>query len=579
MQKIRKLKDLSDEEKRELARIIKKLREEKGLYFKEIKEILEKKYKISISLPLIGDLYYSNFLYPYREDIILIYKKMRERNDEEIINEIYKIDDKIKEVSRGRIEDLVKGLRWIDGKYYSTERRNAKQLFCLYRLYILLGYRQREVRKLLGYRPHNEWTKEKIEEVFLEWIKEEGRVPTKREFREKYPRAYSNIKKVYGGWSEFIISQVEKFFSQNLDPKLIESIINIPSHSLYSLIDKHLRKKYGISLEEIRKIGKVLGFYFKKNPSNYHLPSFQPTKHLEVESIEKVDRVQAEGLTSKSFYNSQLPKGKTKNESQKSSKTYIKTTTYLYARHWQNLWKDKEFSENYQYSPQRVATEYLLKLLFKEEIKGLILDLASGKYSPLIRALEENNTNNLNVIAVDVSEDALKFSNKKTDCICAYSPYLPFRDSSFDFVVISQFLGEISSVQKLAHLLSIDRVLKKGGKLIIVESEKGIENEKSIEEIECYLEDMDYLKEKVERYRVNWKDRIEPTYLHLMIYRKKGKDLRNEESKQFAIHEVIDGNILKVKQIYSNINEILKEIKSAEKYRCNEKSRNTNRET
>jgi transposase-like protein len=242
MQKLRKLKDLSDEEVRELARIIKKLYEEELLSFREISQRLEKDYRISISCQTVIFLYYSNFLYPRRKVIFSTYAKNRERSDEEIIEEIYKIDDEIGKVPRSHIECLVEGFRIADRKY------NRKEKFRLLYLYLLLGYRVREVRKLLGYEVCEKWDEEKVKRCFFEVEKELGRIPTVDEFMERYGGAIYFIIRKWGSWSNFVKSLGRKPYRE------------CKTHSSYSLSFKiNAISRYLESEDSMKKISKELG--------------------------------------------------------------------------------------------------------------------------------------------------------------------------------------------------------------------------------------------------------------------------------------------------------------------------------
>ena len=356
---------------------------------------------------------------------------------------------------------------------------------------------------------------------------------------------------------------VVEIFLQTFGPKLIEKVISNPSHSLYSLIDEFFRENYNIPLEKIKEIIKESGSSEEKtNPKYSH--SLAPSQYEppELESFEEVSPTRRVISHKVPMHRSEMLE-----EREEVALQYIKTPrkapAWKYAETWSGLWKDEKFSKNYQNFPQRCAAVYLFQKLFKEEDKHkIILDLGSGRFSPLVEAFEKNNIDTSNIIAVDISKDALKSLKGKVHCVVCYSPYLPFRDSSIDIAVASQFLRALPRVQKPAQLLSINRVLKSYGEVIVAEPIEDREDRESIREIELYLKDMGY-EVKIREWQAYWKNRPRPTRKCLIISKKGKKDLRDKEVKWFAIHELIDGNLEVLKRFNNiiNIDEILNEIK------------------
>jgi demethylmenaquinone methyltransferase/2-methoxy-6-polyprenyl-1,4-benzoquinol methylase len=112
------------------------------------------------------------------------------------------------------------------------------------------------------------------------------------------------------------------------------------------------------------------------------------------------------------------------------------------------------------------------KIIKTDNSNRLIIDLACGTGELSI----EIANNGLNVIAVDFCEEMLKRAKNKiinhglTDRITlidAPVEYLPFNDNTFDYATIA--FGIRNLYDPVKGLQEIYRVLKKGGKLIVLE--------------------------------------------------------------------------------------------------------------
>ncbi len=96
------------------------------------------------------------------------------------------------------------------------------------------------------------------------------------------------------------------------------------------------------------------------------------------------------------------------------------------------------------------------------------LDVATGTCDIAIEALQKINY----IVGVDLSIGMLeagkdKIKGKNIDLVCAPAENLPFSDESFDNVIIAFGIRNIPD--KISALYEFKRVLRKGGKLIILE--------------------------------------------------------------------------------------------------------------
>ncbi len=102
-----------------------------------------------------------------------------------------------------------------------------------------------------------------------------------------------------------------------------------------------------------------------------------------------------------------------------------------------------------------------------------VLDVATGTCDVAVEASKKMKY----VVGVDLSLGMLnvgkeKIRNKNIDLVCAPAESLPFRDESFDNVIIA--FGIRNVADKVSALFEFNRVLKKGGKLVILEFNKPV---------------------------------------------------------------------------------------------------------
>jgi len=111
-----------------------------------------------------------------------------------------------------------------------------------------------------------------------------------------------------------------------------------------------------------------------------------------------------------------------------------------------------------------------------EQISGshLILDIATGTGEVAIETVKK--LENSKVIGIDPSAEMLSFARKKCDSIQyrdkislveGYAEDLPFEDGKFDAITIA--FGIRNTVNPLQSLKEMNRVLKTGGKVAILE--------------------------------------------------------------------------------------------------------------
>ncbi|MBI3341969.1 methyltransferase domain-containing protein [Candidatus Curtissbacteria bacterium] len=105
--------------------------------------------------------------------------------------------------------------------------------------------------------------------------------------------------------------------------------------------------------------------------------------------------------------------------------------------------------------------DYFQRFIKKQDT---VCDLGSG-YCEFI-----NNIKAAKRIAIDINPETKKFADKKVQTIIALSTKLPKSlYGSVDVVFVSNFFEHLSSKEELAKtLLQIGKILKKGGKLIVL---------------------------------------------------------------------------------------------------------------
>ncbi len=108
-----------------------------------------------------------------------------------------------------------------------------------------------------------------------------------------------------------------------------------------------------------------------------------------------------------------------------------------------------------------------------EQIRGssLILDIATGTGEVALETVKK--LQNSEVIGIDPSGQMLRFAKKKCESIKkitlvqGYAENLPFRNDEFDAITIA--FGIRNTVNPLESLREMNRVLKPGGKVAILE--------------------------------------------------------------------------------------------------------------
>ena len=99
---------------------------------------------------------------------------------------------------------------------------------------------------------------------------------------------------------------------------------------------------------------------------------------------------------------------------------------------------------------------------------SVFLDVATGTGDVLLEI--KKRFDNPKLIGIDLSLDMLKIAKRKVEgahFVCAPAEHLPFNDNVFDGVVIAFGLRNV--VDRVSALFEFKRVLKSGGKLVILE--------------------------------------------------------------------------------------------------------------
>jgi len=104
-----------------------------------------------------------------------------------------------------------------------------------------------------------------------------------------------------------------------------------------------------------------------------------------------------------------------------------------------------------------------------------ILDVATGTCDVALEILKQRPDGY--VVGVDLSYGMLisgktKIKGKNIELVCAPAENLPFKDESFDSIIISFGIRNIPD--KISALYEFKRVLKRGGKLVILEFNKPV---------------------------------------------------------------------------------------------------------
>ena len=110
----------------------------------------------------------------------------------------------------------------------------------------------------------------------------------------------------------------------------------------------------------------------------------------------------------------------------------------------------------------------LLNALYPLDIKSIICDLATGTGDSAKVIIKKG----FKVVGVDLSLKMIKISKKKLSKksffpLCGSGYQLPFKDETFDAVTCAFGIRNMHSIDKA--LIEIFRILKKGGKAVILE--------------------------------------------------------------------------------------------------------------
>ena len=119
-----------------------------------------------------------------------------------------------------------------------------------------------------------------------------------------------------------------------------------------------------------------------------------------------------------------------------------------YYRHHKNIWR----KQNY----------------FEEDFSGKeVLELGCGNGKSLAGIIE---TKPLKLVGLDFSEIAIRIAKERfpkgIEFIRGECQDLPFKNNEFDFVIANHVIGAMQKSDREKSIKEINRVLKKGGKLI-----------------------------------------------------------------------------------------------------------------
>ena len=107
-----------------------------------------------------------------------------------------------------------------------------------------------------------------------------------------------------------------------------------------------------------------------------------------------------------------------------------------------------------------------------DQIRGskLILDIATGTGEVALETIKKSNDSQ--IVGIDPSIEMLRLAQNKCEptkikLVQGYAEYLPFKNNTFDAITIA--FGIRNTVDPLGSLIEMNRVLKPGGKLAILE--------------------------------------------------------------------------------------------------------------
>jgi len=128
----------------------------------------------------------------------------------------------------------------------------------------------------------------------------------------------------------------------------------------------------------------------------------------------------------------------------------------------QNIWDSDSRSQLYQHK-RALFTRELLR-----HCDGIALDIGSGE-GFILDALADGDK--LQYVAAELDKDLLELAKKnmknkyRVDLVCASVFHLPFRDNSFDIVMLLEVIEHLLNIGQLPKLIS--RIIKSEGMLVI----------------------------------------------------------------------------------------------------------------
>ncbi|MEM7819137.1 MAG: class I SAM-dependent methyltransferase, partial [Candidatus Aenigmatarchaeota archaeon] len=213
--------------------------------------------------------------------------------------------------------------------------------------------------------------------------------------------------------------------------------------------------------------------------------------------------------------------------------------------------KELEGKEEYLREGYKITRAYqssyrlLQNLLNLEELEGkTVLDLGCGSNSPLMQVLKDKKIN-ANVVGLDSHKKSLQICKEKfseNEFIQALYPYtlFSFRSSSFDWIFAINCLHYTNEKSEIcATLIGLDQLLKKGGRIVIIEP-RSQSKMKFNAELKKNLSEMGYNVEEYNKY-IKWPG---PQYSHhlILVGEKINEVDRSQEYKKAIAASLIKTN-------------------------------------
>jgi SAM-dependent methyltransferase/predicted transcriptional regulator len=176
---------------------------------------------------------------------------------------------------------------------------------------------------------------------------------------------------------------------------------------------------------------------------------------------------------------------------------------------------------------------YLLSRLVESEDLNdkVILDLGCGSKSPLLKVIQDKKIN-CKVIGLDCHKESLEIAKEnfpEQEFIRALFPLTShcFKDGSFDLVFAINSLHYLNKTEKYATFLSLHQLLKKGGKIIVIED---INKSSEYNEIKEIAKNLNYnIQDQKDEKRIDWpptqKNPKGSVTRHLLFIAKKVEDV------------------------------------------------------